>query len=294
MKVLVIGSVNVDTTIYVKQFPHEGETLFGDCRHIGGGGKGANQAIALARSGTDTTFLFAIGDDQNGQFIMSELEKESMNLFPIMKKGSETGNATIMVNHDSENEIIVIKGANALIDESDIDSHINLIKEADYILLQNEISMKTNEYIIQTAHKLHKKIIYNPAPIVDISSGALSLVDYFIPNETELSGYATSGDTLEEKCHSLLNEGVKNMIVTLGTSGSFYINSNESFYTSAYKVKAVDTVAAGDTYIGYFLASIARDMSIKESMDIASQASAYAVTKKGAFPSIPHLSDIKK
>ncbi len=287
--VLIVGSVNMDYTVYMKSFPKEGETILGLSRLVQPGGKGENQAVAIARSNrVKTNFICSFGNDNDGNTIKSVLKENNVNVF-CKTSECETGNATIFVDGNSENKIVVIPGANTQLLKEDID--IDLIKQCDYVVLQNEILQETNDFIIKEAHKLGKIVVYNPAPYRKFDKDLFSFIDYFIPNETELENYTNISDPIEG-AKQLLILGVKNVIVTLGKNGSLFVNKDCVQKFPIVKVKAVDTVAAGDTFVGYFVASIASDLSIKESIKKATFASSITVSRKGGVISIPNGKDV--
>ena len=289
-KILVIGSINMDYTVYVNKFPEEGETLYGKGRFIQPGGKGENQAVAIAKAGkADLNFLGAIGNDNDGEQIKKILANYKVNASLKICDGVPTGNATIVVDSSSENKIIIIEGANGELKEEDI--NIKLLEEADYIVLQNEIPAKTNEFIIKTGVSLGKIIVYNPAPYRAMDLSLLKGVSYIIPNKIELFQLTNEND-YRLGAKKLLELGVKNVLVTLGNKGSILINEKEEIAVDAFKVNAIDTVAAGDTYVGYFTASIASGYSIKEAMNYASKASSITVQRKGSVVSIPYGKEV--
>ncbi len=282
---LVIGSLNMDYTIYLDSFPLEGETVYGKNRFIQPGGKGENQAIALAKSNKVRTLMVgAIGKDQDGIAIKNVLKENGVIAHLKEFADIETGNAMIAVDKNSENKIVIIKGANGSLKKEDID--LNLIEESDYLIFENEIKQEVNEYCILEAKKRGKAVVYNPAPYREIDDKLYAYIDYFIVNEIELERYSGTSD-LQEGISALLDKGVKNVLVTLGTKGSLFVSNDIKIKVDACKVKAVDTVAAGDTYVGYFVASLASGLSIEESMKIASKASSITVTRKGSVVSIP-------
>ena len=284
-KVLVIGSVNMDYTVYSDSFPLPGETIFGTSRFIQPGGKGENQAIAIAKSHKVIChFIGAIGNDADGNEIKKVLSDNEVKAHLRIIDSCETGNATIVVNKSSENEIIIIAGANGQLKPEDID--LDLLKECDYVVLQNEISTTCNEYVMKKAKEFGKMVIYNPAPYRELKEELFTYIDFFIPNQIEFANYSGTSD-LCIGVKKLLSKGVKNVLVTLGTKGSVLFNENEKIEVQACKVKAIDTVAAGDTYVGYFVASLASGYSKKEAMEIASKASSITVTRKGSVVSIP-------
>lgn len=284
-KILVIGSTNMDYTIYCDNFPSDGETIYGNKRIVQPGGKGANQAAAAAKSKlAEVSFISSRGEDNDGESIEGILKGLGINTIYKINKDIETGNATIDVNANGENKIIIIAGANGKLEPNDIDEKI--VKENDIVIIQNEIKAETNAYILKLAHKHNKLTIYNPAPYRDIDDEMFKYVDYLIVNVPELASYSKCED-VNKGIEILLNKGVKNLIVTLGSKGSMFSNKETTFKVDAYKVKAVDTVAAGDTFIGYFAASLAKGYNNKKAMDIASKASSITVTRQGSIISIP-------
>lgn len=288
-KILVIGSTNMDYTVYVDAMPKDGETINGINRFVQPGGKGSNQAIAILKAGGDVTFFGSINKSDSDGIIIKKTYDELGLKYVLKESDKETGNATIIVDKDSENRIIVVKGANDDISYKEIDD--NLVKNNDIIVLQNEIPLETTEYILKNYY--NHEIVYNPAPAIELDDKYFKYITYFIVNETELSFYG-KGETIEEKAKNLLNKGIKNVLVTVGKNGSFlFKQTGQIIQANAFKVDSVDTVAAGDTYLGYFIASKAKMLDDKEAMKIASKASAIAVTKKGAINSIPYLNEVE-
>lgn len=289
---LVVGSMNMDYSIYCDHFPLPGETMYGNNRLVQPGGKGANQTAAIAKSSlVNVSFLSSRGNDRDGKEIEEILKDLKINtVFKICEEAS-TGNATIVIDGKGENKIIIVAGANGLLKPEDVTDE--LIKKNDLVVLQNEIPNETNECVINKCQKFDKVIVYNPAPYREINEKILSKIDYFIVNEVELAQYSKE-ETVEKGIEKIMSLGVKNLIVTLGKEGSILVNKNERIKVDAHKVKAVDTVAAGDTYVGYFVASLMSGMNHKEAMEKASIASALTVTKKGSIVSIPFGNEVFK
>lgn len=275
----------MDYTTYVVCFPNIGETINGISRYIQPGGKGNNQAVAIAKSNkVICTFLGAVGNDKDGKEVINILKGYNLNKYIKQIDEVNTGNATILVDSNGENKIVVVKGANEKLTKKDIP--IELIEENDYILLQNELSSEVNEFVINKAKELGKVIIYNPAPVREVKKELFSNIDYLIVNEVELKQYCKENDIIKG-ANKLLANNVKNVIVTLGKEGSILVSKDIVIKVPANKVEAIDTVAAGDTYVGYFVSSLASGYSLKESMKFASKASAITVTRKGSLISIP-------
>lgn len=291
-KALVIGSMNMDYSIYCNHFPLPGETMYGNNRFVQPGGKGANQCAAIAKSElVDVSFLACRGNDNDGETIEKLLKELKVNT--LFKKVNDvpTGNATIIIDEKGENKIIIIAGANDQLITSDIKEEI--LKDNDLIVLQNEIPNATNEYVINRCKELGKTVVYNPAPYREIKDEILAKVDYFIVNEVELAQYSKEKD-LEKGIEKIMKLGVQNLVITLGKEGSLLVNNKGRIRVNAHKVNAVDTVAAGDTYVGYFVAGIMSGNDLKDAMELASLASAITVTRKGSIVSIPFGKEVMK
>lgn len=298
-KILVIGSLNMDWVIRVPHTLEEGETLLGAFTDEVPGGKGANQAYAVASLGGDVTMLGAVGSDKVGEKLIDNLEVVGVNTthiatIPDMKSGL----ALIHVNDKGNNSIVVLPNANAAVDNAYIDSKKALIEEADIIILQMEIPIETVYYTIHKAHSLNKTVILNPAPAPSsIPDEVLGKIDYITPNQTELqilSGIpAKDIESAKQGAKVLLEKGVKNILVTLGDQGALFINNEETMHIIGEKVIAKDTTAAGDCFNGAFAVYLAEGKSIKEAISFANKASGIAVTRKGAQISIPKRTEIK-
>lgn len=290
MKILVIGSSNVDATNYVEDFPSPGETINGLEKKVCSGGKGLNQAIALKRAGADVFFITALGKDLEANIIKETIKNDCLDSL-LLNKDAITGSATILVNKSSQNFIVLNHGANYAITEKDFEQIKPLMEKTDIVLLQGELSQEITKDIIDLTYNLHKRCVFNPAPAYLLDESILNKIDYLIPNEKEI--LVCSGKTNREEAISyLLEKGVKHVLVTLGEEGSTLYSSKGETHVDAYKVNAVDTVAAGDTFIGYFLASLAEGKAEEESMRIASKASSIGVTRFGAIDSIPFKNEV--
>lgn len=301
-KILVIGSINKDISLYVKSLPSLGETLLANNMKESFGGKGANQAVTIAKMNGNVSFAGAVGDDLVGEEIISFMKKEGVDTSAIKRSKLPTGTALITVDENSDNNIIVYPGANYSITKEDIDDIDNLIDESDFILMQFEIPMETIEYVIEKAREKEKYIILNPAPYSqDFNKELLKKVDLFIPNETEfleLMGKDTKDnhdiDWYKGAAKEFYDKYKTGLIITLGSLGSLYYGENESFLVEANKVKAVDSTAAGDSYIGALVYSLSINKTLKESMTFASKVAAITISRKGAMEAIPYIDEIKE
>ena len=294
-KVTVIGSLNVDTTIKVKAMPKPGETLHAKEVFNAGGGKGANQAIAAARSGADTHFIGALGNDSNGQYMQELMRKDSANISPIAIKSKErTGEAYIVVDEAGENSIMVYAGANMALTPQDVQVSEQVIKASDWVISQFESTTTATEKGFELAKQHGVKTILNPAPALEnISADLLAKTDVLIPNETEteiITGIKISDEaSLKQATDKLHQLGVEAIIITLGSKGAYYDVLGQSGLVDAFKVKAVDTTGAGDTFIGALSSVLKTDFSnIEEAIRYGNKASSLAVQQFGAQPSIPY------
>ena len=297
MKILSFGSLNIDYVYSVPHFVKKGETLSAKELNVDTGGKGLNQSIALARAGVETYQAGAIGTD--GMFLLEQLKEAGVktDLVKILDD-VRTGNAIIQNDDEGDNCIVLFGGANQAITKEQVDEVFKDFTNEDYLLIQNEINELS--YIVEKAKEEGMKIILNPSPMNEkIMKLPLDQIDYFILNEIEAMQILEMGKPEEidgKYIASLLHERFKDatIVLTLGSEGSVCISDDEYVEQSIYKVKAIDTTAAGDTYTGYFIAGILNGKTIKESMDIASKASAIAVTRQGAAPSIPVLEAVEE
>ena len=297
MKILSFGSLNIDYVYSVPHFVKKGETLSAKELNVYTGGKGLNQSIALARAGVETYQAGAIGTD--GMFLLEQLKEAGVktDLVKILDD-VRTGNAIIQNDDEGDNCIVLFGGANQAITKEQVDEVFKDFTNEDYLLIQNEINELS--YIVEKAKEEGMKIILNPSPMNEkIMKLPLDQIDYFILNEIEAMQILEMDKPEEidgKYIASLLHERFKDatIVLTLGSEGSVCSSDDEYVEQSIYKVKAIDTTAAGDTYTGYFIAGILNGKTIKESMDIASKASAIAVTRQGAAPSIPVLEEVEE
>ena len=260
------------------------------------GGKGANQAVAVSRLGGDVSFITKVGTDSYGNMMAENLVKEGMEAETVIRD-SETpsGVAWICVDDNGDNSIIVMPGANGTMTVEDLAPYLSIIKEADYLLMQLETPLDVVSHAASVAYDNNVKVVLNPAPAQHLPDDLLSKTYILTPNEKEcrvLCGGSASEDE-RSNAEYLLAKGVQNVIVTLGENGSLLCNSDGCVSIPAVKVEAVDTVAAGDTYNGALCVALSEGKSMTESMQFATKASAIAVTRFGAQPSVPYRTEIQ-
>ena len=293
-KIIVLGSMNMDLTILADPFPEKGETVTGSGYAQIPGGKGANQAVAAGRMGSNISFISACGNDEFGDTLIKELNKSNVNTDYVLQVKTHTGIALIIREGDGDNRIILAAGANGKMAPSMIGTLETVIRKADYLLLQLEIPIETVEYAADLAKKSGTTVILDPAPAVKLSDKLLSNVDYLLPNEHELDLVLenTTG-TLEEKAEILNQKGVGTLILTEGSKGVTIISNDQKIKIEAPKMRAVDTTAAGDTFAGAFAYGLANNWEVKKAAEFAVKAASLSVTKVGAQSSIPWLKEVE-
>lgn len=295
MKVLSFGSLNIDYTYKVDHFVQKGETLSSESLQVFSGGKGLNQSIALAKAGADVYHAGAIGED--GKFLLAVMEKAGVNTSCVkILDEVRTGNAIIQNDKEGDNCILLYGGANQAITREQIDAVLAQFDAGDYLVLQNEINELS--YLITKAHECGLKIVLNPSPMNEkILALPLQYVDFFLLNEVEafqIMGWNADAEEDMDALAAALQAKYPQatVVLTIGSAGSIFANGDKQFRQSSFRVKAVDTTAAGDTFSGYFIAGLLNGLSEEAAMERASKASAIAVTRPGAAPSIPTQDEV--
>jgi len=305
--VIVIGSSNMDLNIYLERLPKSGETVTGGTFKQFLGGKGANQSVASVRSGSDTLFIAKIGRDAFGDQMISHLRNEGINIDYIIRDPNEpSGIAFIIIDKNGENIISVAPGANIKLKPEDIEKHADLLKNANTLLVQMEISIETIEKIFSIASKGNAIKILNPAPLKPIPVDILKKVDIIIPNQGELIRlYSLLGfkelkikgyEKMIKISKDISRLGVRDVITTLGNKGSLIYQSEleETTKIPAIKVQAIDTVGAGDCFNGVLASKLNQGENLITSVKYATVAASIAVTRRGAQKSIPYLHEIEE
>lgn len=303
-RIAVIGSLNMDIVVEAQRQPKMGETISGDNVHFIPGGKGANQAVAAARLGAQTSMIGSLGRDAFGDSLDKAMQQEGIQVNTIKRvEHAPTGIASILLA-EGDNQIIVVAGANAHTSPADVDLHANTVKAADIVLLQLEIPIETVVYAAKLAKEAGKMVILNPAPAQKLPDELFGYVDVMTPNESELylvtemahEGAIAQADqaaTLPVAMKALHAKGVKHVVTTLGSTGSAYLMDGETFGTIAsHKVQVVDTTGAGDSYNAGLAYALASGQTIPEAVAFASVVSALAVTKLGAQKGMPTMKEV--
>jgi len=293
-KVLVLGSINIDFVSFVSRYPQPGETLVSSDFGIFQGGKGANQAIALAKLDVPTLMLGKVGKDILSDFALSSLQESGVDTTGISKSQKiSTGSASIWVNAQGQNSIVIYPGANGEVDEDFIIQHEKFFDDTSWLLTQFEVPLKSILLALKLAKEHDLKTIIDPAPVKKISNDDIwGLVDYLLPNEIELKDLAHTEDVLEG-IHILKSRGVKEVIVKLGKEGAGYEDKGKLITFPAIPVEQrVDTTGAGDCFIAGFLYGMLQQEDIAQAIKIANLTASYSIQKKGAAVSFPNKSDI--
>ena len=296
MSVLVFGSLNLDLVTYADKLPAIGETIVGEKLLKFPGGKGLNQAIAARRAGSEVLMVGSIGNDADGDYLFNILKSENIDPKFITKTSEQTGIAVIEVSKSAENRIIIIAGANSKTRFSN--EVLTSSPSVTVSLAQLETPIAEVVKFIHESKAAGKITMLNPAPIQKLDQQLLQDTDYLIANETEASfliGSAVehlSKDEAVTIARHLQKNGSKKVIITLGEQGSVYLDQEKELFTPAYKVKAVDTTAAGDAFCGAFATAISENKPVEYALKFASAAGGLAATKAGAVPSLPTQQEI--
>ncbi|WP_311408316.1 ribokinase [Liquorilactobacillus uvarum] len=297
--VVVLGSINADIILKLKRLPKPGETMKLQGFETAGGGKGANQAIAAARSSSEVHFVGRVGADAYGKMMCDLLQKDGINIEHIKTDANNpTGQAYILLQDSGENSILVNSGANAFIQEEDVKNARYLIEKADVIVAQFEVPINRIIEAFKMARAAGVSTILNPAPATKVPDKLLELTDLITPNEVEaemLTDIHVDNPISQRNAAKMLQaKGVKNVILTLGSEGAYYLTeNNQEQAVPAFKVKAIDTTGAGDTFIGCLAAKLNPNFdNIPQAVHYANKASSLTVQKIGAIPSIPTEKEI--
>lgn len=297
-KIIVIGSSNTDMVVQTSHLPVPGETILGGEFLMNQGGKGANQAVAVKRLGGSLVFVARLGNDILGQQSLQTFQQEGINTdYITLDKEKASGVALISVDQQAENCIVVASGANMNLGNEDIDRIENEMHAGDILLIQLEIPISTVIYAVQKAYEKGVKVILNPAPVQKLPESLFPYLYMITPNRIEaemLTGIQINTEedivVVAEALHKM---GVQNVVITLGSKGSFVQEKEKSYRIKACKVDPVDTTAAGDTFNGALSVALSENLDLKEAVQFASKASSVAVTRMGAQSSIPYRSELQ-
>ena len=295
--IIVVGSLNMDLVIQAENIPRPGETVLGYGFKQIPGGKGANQADAIAKLGAKVSMIGAVGEDSFGETLQESLRKDGVDVTYVLEKaGVATGVAAIIVEKSGNNAITVASGANFNLTEKDVESAENVLAEGDILLTQLETPLDTVIYSLKKAKYMGMKTILNPAPGRQLPEEVFTYTDVITPNETELellTGMPVSTMyEIEKASKTLLDKGLQNVLVTLGSNGALHVDLEGAQHYKGHKVKAVDTTAAGDCFNGALAVGLSEGKDLKDSIKFAMAAAALSVTRLGAQTSLPIRSEV--
>lgn len=296
-KLVVLGSVNADHVLQVPSFPRPGETLHGRNYQVIPGGKGANQAVAAARLNADIGFIACVGDDAFGMLMHDNFVKDGIDVRGVKTEvGTPTGIAMIQVSDCGENSICLSAEANNKLTEQAIESDLDTIRQAEYLLMQLETPMCGIEKAAKVAKSANTTVILNPAPARELSDELLACVDVITPNETEaevLTGVTvTDNQSAQQAADILHGKGIKTVMITLGAKGVWLSQNGCGDIISGFRVEAIDTTAAGDTFNGALVTGLLEDLALESAIKFAHAAAAISVTRFGAQTSIPTREEV--
>lgn len=300
-KICVLGSMNMDLVLQIEDMPKVGETILSKGFKKIPGGKGANQAVAAQRCGAKVYMVSKVGKDENGKVLVDKLIEDKINTnYVLIDEKEPTGMAMIMVNENGNNSIIVVPGANMAITNEDIEGSKEAIKESDIVISQFETPINVTLEAFKEAKKLNKFTILNPAPAKEIQEELLNYTDIIIPNETEaelITGVKVIDlESAKMAASKMIAKGVKFVIITLGSRGAAVISKEDARIIDAFKVNAIDTTAAGDSFIGALSSRLNTNNltfeDLTEAVRFGNKVSSIAVQREGAQPSIPYLDEV--
>ena len=296
----VFGIFVADISFVGKRIPTVGESMIGSKYNISPGGKGCNQATAIAKLGGKVSFISKIGKDTYGDMAIKILSENKIEISAVdIDPKSQTGVAGIMLDETTgKNAINVIVGAPATLTIKDLEKHFNIINKSEIFLTQLETPVGVTLECLKKAKENNVLTILNPAPAAKIDNQFFKYVDYFTPNETEAEFYTDikilNIEDAKKAAKSLIQKGLKKIIITLGEKGLFYTDGKEEIFIEATKVKAIDTIGAGDAFNGGFAYALLQKKTIKDALIFANKVAGLSTTKQGAGNAMPTLDDVNK
>jgi ribokinase len=299
MSILVLGSFMMDLVVRTDRAPESGETIIGTSFGRFPGGKGANQAAAAARLGGSVIMAGKLGEDMFGEEMRSVMEQEKINTrYILADENSSTGVGSIVLDKNGQNRIIVVPGANLNYTPAEVEQIESVIQQAELLIMQLEMDIAVIERAAELAHRHGVPVILNPAPAQQLSDALLQRVSYLTPNETELElltgSKVNSLEDAKSAAKLLLDKGVGHVIVTLAEKGALIADRNGFTHVEGFPVQPVDTVAAGDSFNGALAVQLVLKKPLDEAIRFANAVGAMTVTKEGAIPSLPYLSEVER
>lgn len=284
--ITVVGSINMDIVVQMDVFPKKGETILGQLFTTIPGGKGANQAVAAARLGSNVQMVGALGDDAFGTELRANLNEENINTRYVATTDVSTGIANILL-HDADNRIVVVPGANFEVTPAVVDAAKEQLVKSKLVVMQMEIPVETIEHTLKLCKELNVPVLFNPAPAANFNIEWMPYITYLTPNETECE--LLFGDKVDD----ILEKYPNKLIVTLGEKGARYFDGKEHVHVAGFETTAVDTTGAGDTFNGAFAYAITTGQSMSDAVSFANIAGSLSVEKFGAQGGMPKLEEVE-
>ncbi|MBN9617957.1 MAG: ribokinase [Acidobacteriales bacterium 59-55] len=299
--VVVVGSINIDLVANTEKIPIEGETVLGKSFRIHPGGKGANQAVAVARLGYPVRMVGRLGDDSFGAQLKANLKSAGVDVAGVAVSPGTSGIAMIVVAEKGENSIVITPGANALLTPQDLDANIEIIRSASIVLTQLEIPIETVRHLAEICSREEVPLILDPAPAKELPLDLLKNIEWFTPNETEAAffigrsnGVANTLDPVP-MAQRLLRNGMRGVVLKLGSRGAYLASATgQTAFLDPFPAGAIDTTAAGDAFNGAFAVGLMLKMGPVEAARFATAAAAISVTRAGAQPSMPGMEEVEQ
>lgn len=293
--IVVVGSINMDLVSVTKHAPAPGETVFGTDFQMYPGGKGANQAVAVSRLGYPSILLGKVGEDAFGSQLLEVLSASGVDMSQVERVSGSTGTASIVVDSRGENSIIVTPAANLHVSPNYLESKRQILREAGMVLSQLEVPVPTVECLAQMCEEFDVPLMLDPAPAQELDDTTLTRITWLTPNQTEAHFYGNGAQGVDLTIKNLMSRGVRNIILKQGANGVVVAhNSMEPYSIAAFRVKAIDTTAAGDSFNGAFAVALLRGLSVEDSARYAAAAAAISVTRMGAQSSLPTHEEVHR
>lgn len=285
--IVIVGSISMDLVTCTPRIPAVGETVIGTSFATTPGGKGANQAVTVARLGHPAHMVGKVGTDDYAQPLLNDLQQAGVNIDGMGRFRGSSGLAHIFLAENGQNCIIIVQGANADIDQAHVEAHANLIRSAGMVLLQLEIPLATIDHVLDLCADAHVPVMLDPAPAASLPDAFFPRITWLTPNETEAAFYVGEGLAAEDAAARLLAKGVHGVVLKRGAQGSYVATRGIAEWVPAFKVEAIDTVAAGDCFNGAFAVAMAEGIDPWAAARFASAAAGLSVTRRGAQAAIP-------
>ena len=292
--IVVVGSINMDLVAHTHQIPVPGQTVIGTGFDTTPGGKGANQAVAVARLGYPVQMVGMVGDDVFGQALLDNLANAGVGTEAVARVSGPSGVAPILVSESGENSIVVVPGANGKMDKAAVDRQSALIRSAGMVLCQLELPLETVSHVLALCADAGVPVVLDPAPAAPLPEAAFRQASWFTPNETEAAFYLGNQPNSEAAAQQLLHKGLKGVVLKRGSDGAYVAVAGKAAWVRSFPVKPVDTVAAGDCFNGAFAVALLEGNDPWAAARFASAAAAISVTRKGAQASMPSRADVEK